>query len=624
MAELPAGLSEKLNDGSREKLAALANPKLHGFIADAVELCRPGSVFVCSDSAEDIEFVRRQAVEAGEEVQLAIEGHTCHFDGYNDQARDKANTKYLVPPGMKLGSGLNSVAKDEGLAEVRRLLEGSMKGMTAIVRFFCLGPTDSEFSVLGVQVTDSFYVAHSEDLLYRPGYEQFRGLGESGDFFRVLHSAGELDGGVSANSEGRRIYIDIEDDIVYSVNTQYAGNTVGFKKLSLRLAIRKADREGWLAEHMLVMGVHGPGGRVTYFAGAFPSFCGKTSTAMIPGETIVGDDLAYLRKRGRRVHAANVESGIFGIIRNVTKADDPVIAKILHSPGEVIFSNVLVSNGKPCWLGQGVEPPEEGVNFSGEWHAGKTDDDGNEIPLAHQNARYTIRLRDLANLDPRADDPQGVPVGGIIYGDRDSDTWVPLKEAFDWEHGVIAFGASLESESTAATLGKSGVRSFQPMSNLDFVSLPLGRYVQNHLDFAEGLERPPVIFASNYFIRGASGEYLSGMKDKYVWLKWMELRVNGEAEAVRAPTGLIPRHEDLVRLFGEVLGEEYPEETYAQQFTIRVPESLAKIDRIEKIFRTDVDDAPQAIFDVLSAQRERLEEARAKLGDYISPLDLRE
>jgi len=615
-------LRANMKESHYEKLMRLHNPKLHRFVAEAIGLCRPDSVFVCTDSPEDIRYIREMAIKTGEETPLATEGHTVHFDGINDQARDKGATRYLLPPGVDLGANLNSIDKAEGLAEVKGFLAGSMAGRQMLVRFFSLGPTLSDFSISGVQLTDSFYVAHSEDLLYRGGYEQFKTLGDSPEFFRVLHSAGRLENHVSADVDKRRIYIDLDESIVYSVNTQYAGNTVGFKKLSLRLAITKADREGWLSEHMFVMGVHGPRERVTYFAGAFPSFCGKTSTSMMQGETIVGDDLAYLRVKEGVVHAVNVESGIFGIIRNVNSNDDPIIRDLLDRPGEVIFSNVLIAAGKPYWPGSGAPEPASGTNYSGEWYRGKKDSKGNDIPPAHQNARYTIRLSALSNRDPRADDPGGVPVGGIIYGGRDSDTWVPVQQSFDWTHGVITMGASLESETTAATLGQQGVRAFQPMSNLDFVSIPLGRYIQNHLDFVKELDKPPMIFAVNYFIKGDDGEYLTGMNDKRVWAKWMELRVHDDVGAIRTPTSFIPKYEDLKPLFKQVLAQDYSEKQYVEHFTLRIPETLRKIKRIETIWRTQVADTPAILFEVLAEQRTRLQQAQKEHGDYVSPLAL--
>ncbi len=607
------------------KLAAIDNDKLHAFVADAVRLCQPAAVMVCTDDPADIAAIRQGAIDNGEETPLAMEGHTVHFDNYpGDQGRDKTVTRYLVPAEAPLSKNLNQIERKKGLAEVRRFLKGAMRDRTMLVRFFCLGPTDSVFAIPCAQITDSYYVAHSEDLLYRVGYEEFRRMGRKGEFFRFLHSAGKLTPSrVSAEMDKKRIYIDYTQEVIYSVNTQYAGNTVGLKKLALRLAIRKADREGWLAEHMFVMGVHGPGGRVTYFTGAFPSACGKTSTAMLPGETIVGDDLAYFRAIEGTARAVNVEVGIFGIISDVNAKDDPLIYQVLSAPGEVIFTNVLVKDGKPYWYGMGQDFPPDGINAAGDWHEGKIDQFGNEIPPANRgNARYTISLRALANLDKELDNPLGVPVGGIIYGGRDSDTCVPVQQGLDWAHGIVTYGASLESETTAATLGATGVRTFNLMSNLDFLAIPLGKYIQNNLDFAKNLPRPPAVFGVNYFQKDANGHFLTDRLDKAVWVKWMERRVHGELQALQAPTGWIPRYEDLVPLFGEVLHKDYSREAYVQQFTIRIRENLAKLDRVERIYRQDVPDTPPIVLEILTAQRRRLEELRQAKGDYVSPLEL--
>ncbi len=612
----------KMDEVNLGKMKELNNDPLNEFLADAIELCAPDTVFVCSDDQSDMDYIRAKALETGEESKLNIEGHTIHFDGLKDQGRDPLNTKYLVPEGKDLGKRLRQINKDEGLKEVRGFLKDSMKGREMILRILCLGPINSVFSIPGVQVTDSFYVAHSENLLYRPGFEQFKKLADPADFFRVMHSAGRLgDDMTSIDVDKRRVFIDLDDRIVYSTNTQYAGNTVGFKKLCFRLAICKADAEGWLAEHMFVMGCNGPNGRKTYFTGAFPSFCGKTSTAMLTGETIVGDDLAYLRKVDGAAYAVNVEAGLFGIIKDVNPDDDPMIHEAITTPREVIFSNILIADGKPYWLGDKQQLPEKGVNFSGEWFPGKKDENGNEIPHAHKNARYTIRMSELDNMDEKADAPEGVKVGGIIYGGRDSDTWVPVRQSFNWAHGVVTIGASLESETTAATIGKEGVRAFQPMANLDFIAIPLGKYIQNHLDFPADLETSPLIFGVNYFLRDKD-KFLNNMSDKRVWVKWMELRVNGEAGCLVTPTGLIPLYDDLKKLFSQVLEREYPQDDYVKQFTTRIPESMSKTERIEKIYKEQIPDTPQVFYDLLSDQKKRLQDAAARGGDYISPLDL--
>jgi len=616
-------LKQKLTPENYEKLSALNNSKMHAFVADAIELTGPDSVFVCTDSPDDVAYIRDLAVKNGEETPLNIPGHTCHFDGYNDQARDKAQTKYLLPPASELGESLNSIDKVKGVQEVRSFLEDSMNGRQMLILFWCLGPPDSDFTIACVQITDSPYVAHSESILYRPGYEQFKKIGDSPDFFRFLHSEGELENFVSKNVDKRRVYIDLEENLVYSVNTQYGGNTIGLKKLSLRLAIQKASREGWLAEHMFVMAIHGPADRVTYFAGAFPSACGKTSTSMLPGQTIVGDDIAYLRKKAGQIRCVNVEKGIFGIIRDVNAEDDPVIYEALNSPCEVIFSNVLIdSNKKPNWLGMGSKLPAEGINHSGKWYKGKKDSKGNEITASHKNARYCLNIPDLSNCDTTLDDPEGVTLGGIVYGGRDSDTWVPVEQAFNWSEGIILKGAALESETTAATLGAEGVRTFNLMSNLDFLSIPLGRYIRNNLDFEKDIENPPFIFSVNYFLKDKEGNYLNGMADKLIWLLWAELRINEDVGAIQTPTGYIPVFEDLEQLFKDNLDTEYTKDDYIEQFTIRVPENLTKLDRVEKIYRQKVADTPQILYDIFEDARKRLKDAQTKHGLYITPFDL--
>ena len=620
-------LRSRLKGENYERLMAVANLPLHQFVAEVIELCDPTSVFICTDSTEDILHIRQQAIAQGEETPLATKGHTIHFDGIEDQGRDREVTKYLVPKTDSLSKALNQIEREEGLAEIRGLLNGSMKGRTMIVRFLSLGPTNSIFSIPCVQCTDSFYVAHSEDLLYRTGYEQLRRLGEKADFFRFIHSAGKLNKNmVSSEPEKKRIYIDYIRDTIYSANTQYAGNTVGLKKLALRLTIRKADREGWLAEHMLLMGVHGPNGRKSYFAGAFPSACGKTSTAMLPGETILGDDIAYFRNIGGEAHAVNAELGIFGIIQNVKAATDPVIYEVLTKPGEVIFSNVLIKDGRPYWLGMGRELPKDGVNFSGSWWQGKKDKEGDEIPVAHKNARYTVCLKALANVDPELENPLGIPVGGIMYGGRDSYGYPPVQQSFDWDHGIVAYGASLETETTFAILGQEGVPEINLMSIQDFVAIPLGKYIQNNLNFAKSLKKPPLIFGVNYFLRDKEGKFVEKvvMRDKAVSMKWMELRVHGDVGAIKSPTGWIPKYEDLRKLFKQVLQVDYTWEDYVRQFTVRVRENLAKMERVEKFHRTEVHDAPPRLFEVLTEQRKRLIEARERFGDYISPEKLPE
>ena len=613
--------TEHLSPEDRTKLEALQNPAVMEITEKYLKLLKPKKAKVITDDAEDIRYVRQLALENGEEEKLAMEGHTIHYDGYHDQARDKQNTRVLVSPGMKMSKVINTIAREQGLDEVLEIMDGAMAGKEALVRFFCLGPLNSRFAIPALQITDSAYVAHSEDILYRTGYEQFKKLKGSPDFFTFIHSAGALDErNNTKNVDKRRIYIDVVGDQVLTVNNQYAGNSLGLKKLALRLAIYKANHEDWLAEHMFLMAAQAPGkDRLTYFAGAFPSACGKTSTAMIPGQLILGDDIAYIRSGpDGGAYGVNIEQGIFGIIMDVNPVDDPVIYEALTTPRELIFSNVLIHRDQAYWLGMGRELPETGRNhFSDSWKQGEKDESGNIVDHCHKNARYTIRISELVNADPKLHDVEGVPIEGVIYGGRDSDTCVPVYQSLDWVHGVT-IGATLESETTFATLGKGGERAFSPMANLDFLVVPLGRYIQNHINFGQSLKKTPLVFATNYFLK-RDGQFINRKVDKKVWLLWMEGRVHGDYGAIETPIGYIPEYEDLKALFREVFNREYSPGEYEEQFSIRIDKFLEKIDRMEKIYAEE-QEVPAAFSGCLETLKARLVEAKSEYGSgVVSP-----
>ena len=621
-----AALQPKLTQDDYKKLSTISHPQVHQAIFQSAELCNPADIFICSDTPDEVAHIRNMAIVSGEEsAALATPGHTFHFDGPNDQGRDRAVTKILVPKGDSLSDALNQMDRDDGLAEVQALCKDAMKERTMIVRFLTLGPADSEFTIYCLECTDSWYVSHSVDLLYRKGYDAFRRAGQGMVFFNTLHSAGKVDEKmVSLDHEKKRIYIDYTANTVFSINNQYAGNSIGFKKLALRLAIRKAHQEGWLAEHFMIMGVYGSDGRKTYIAGAFPSACGKTSTAMLPGETILADDIGYVRNINGICRAVNIESGIFGIIQDINPQDDPLIHQILTNPGEIIFSNILVKDARPWWLGMDVELPKSGINFTGDWFEGKTDEKGEAVPPAHKNARYAVALKAVANCDPELENPLGVELGGILYGGRDYRGYVPVQQGFDWEHGIVAYGAALETETTFATIEAEGKHEINIMSIQDFISIPLEQYLKNYLQFGKRLDKAPLVFGVNYFLKDLeTGEYLNGHQDKHVWVKWMELRINNDVDAIKAPTGMIPKYEDLQPLFRQVLNKDYSKEDYIKQFTIRVQENLAKLNRVEAFYHENIPDLSSKVWHVLKEQRERLLEAQEKFGNYISPESLK-
>ncbi len=620
-------LKGKMSEESFQKLAILENEKVMDFIGKFAEHCNPATIYVCDDSAEDEQYIRDMSIEKGEEFKLAKNGQTIHWDGYGDQARDKVNTKYMVyKENLEKMASLNSVEYNEGLEEIMGFAKNNMAGKDAVVKFFCEGPAFSEFTIPCVQFTDSWYVAHSEAILYRSAYEHFKGMeaAEKDDFFRFIHSAGEQDErGCSANLDKRRIYMDTQNNIVYSMNAQYAGNSVGLKKHSMRLAINKSGQEGWLCEHMFVMAcINEDADRRTYFAGAYPSACGKTSTAMIPGEEIVGDDIAYFRNIDGAFKAVNVEQGIFGIIKDVNAKDDPVIFENLNLEQEMIFSNVLRGeDNNPYWLGSGLETPDKGDNHSGpDWYVGKKDAKGNEIGIAHGNSRYTMRLDYLANFDKAGFDAKtGVKVDGVLYGGRDSDTTVPCEESSSWEDGILLKACTLESETTSATLGAEGVRVPSPMANMDFVSYPLGEYTMNNINFVKDMKEVPKVFSTNYFLRTPEGDFCTDKLAKKVWLHWAEGRVHGEYEAIPTPTGKIPLYEDLKALFKKYLDLDYTLEEYTYQFTFRCDKWVAKLER-SKAFYTKMDkNCPEFIINKWDEAIAKITKAGEDFGTEILP-----
>jgi len=619
-------LRRKMSERSFARLMALENEKLFNFIGEWVEICDPDSVFMCDDSDNDAEYIRRKALKEREETPLAKPGQTLHYDGYGDQGRAPGATKFmLAKEHISEMGGLPCIEHEEGLEEIKRIADGIMRGKEAIVKLSCECPTRSPFSIGCAQLTDSFYVAHSEDILYRRGYEHFKNMkpDEKENFFCFCHSAGRLDErGRSIDLDKRRIYQDLETLSVYSMNNQYAGNSVGLKKHAMRLAIRKSGGEDWLCEHMFIMGCQNrEKGRVTYFCGAYPSACGKTATAMLPGESIVGDDIAYFRSINGEFRAANVERGIFGIVKDVNGIDDPVIFRTLTEPHEMIFSNVLRGpDNEPYWLGMGVDTPKSGENHSGPgWYEGKKDSEGTVISLAHPNARYTIRLEYLENLDPAWDDKLGVVVGGIIYGGRDSDTSVPVEESFNWEDGIITKACTLESETTFATIGKEGVLAPQPMANLDFISYPIGKYALNNLNFVQGFRQVPRIFTVNYFLRNPDNSFCTSKLAKKVWLHWAEARVHNEVEALETPTGLIPKYEDLKPLFQSLLGESYLPTDYDYQFSFRCDAWIRKLQRGIQFFRKNAPGTPDRVYESWQTSIDRINRAKQRYGAIILP-----
>jgi phosphoenolpyruvate carboxykinase (GTP) len=502
---------------------------------------------------------------------------------------------------------------------------GIARGMTLLVGFFSRGPIGSPATIPALEITTSTYVMHSANILYRQVYDQFdKEVQRAGLFFTNVHSEGP---NRPEDLPNARVFMDRSWLTTYAMFCTYAGNTLLLKKGNHRFAVDLAtyyQREEKLSEHMFITGLRGPGGRVTYFAGAAPSGCGKTTTAMT-GTDFVGDDLAQLWiAEDGTLRAINPEIGIFGIVQDVSHESDPYLMKALREEGtEVIWSNVLIDeHGVPHWVGSGEEPPKKGINFQGEWWEGKTDEKGRPIPISHPNARCTLANTAIGNYNQAvAEDPRGVEIKVITYSGRDSDTMPPVWVAKNPDHGVV-IGASILSAATATEVGAKGVRR-QPWANEPFIPGPLADYMDAQFAFfnSDKLKHKPLMAGLNYFLtheaRGGGGTGLLGEKrDVKVWLGWLELRAHGEVDAIETPIGFIPKYEDLKRLFAAI-GKEYPKELYDKQFAFYVDNILARINLQEEAYRKEKN-VPARLFEVYREQREGLEALKAKYGPIVS------
>jgi phosphoenolpyruvate carboxykinase (GTP) len=365
--------------------------------------------------------------------------------------------------------------------------------------------------------------------------------------------------------------------------------------------------------------------RRTYFCGAYPSACGKTSTAMVPGEEVVGDDIAYFRNIDNEFRAVNVEQGIFGIIKDVNAKDDPVIFENLKKPQELIFSNVLQGpDNMPYWINMGEDTPDSGNNHHAAWKKGDKDAKGNEVTLAHANSRFTMRLDYLSNFDRKGfEAKEGVKVDALLYGGRDSDTTVPVEESPSYENGILLKAATLESETTAATLGAEGVRKPSPMANLDFVAYPLGEYTDNNLKFVEGMKEVPKVFSTNYFMLSPEGKFMTSKLAKKVWLHWAEGRVHGDFEGLATPTGTIPLYADLKKLFKQLLDEDFSEADYVYLFTFRCQKWIDKLERTKAFYAQMDANVPAHIVQAWDKAIANIKDAQSKYGDQIKPGDFK-
>ncbi|MBF0452426.1 MAG: phosphoenolpyruvate carboxykinase (GTP) [Candidatus Magnetomorum sp.] len=623
-----ACFESRMDSTHLSRIQFIKNPEILIKIANAIVMCDPDTVFINTGTAEDKQFIRDLSLQKCEEMELPMKNHTIHYDLKDEQGRIIDRTFYISNDGEDVSTLANKRMRAEALEDIREKMTGIMKGKTMIVGFYMRGPVGAQVSNPALEITSSAYVAHSAELLYRNAYHAFEDQIEClGHFFTNVHSEGL---NRPEDLPNARVYMDRSYQTTYSFNCTYAGNTLLLKKGNHRFAVDKAiydNRGNELSEHMFITGLKDDDDRVTWFAGAAPSGCGKTTTAMV-GTDFIGDDLAqmWIDDNGS-VRAINPESGIFGIVQDVNSEGDPLLMDCLRKEKtEVIWSNVLVDDeGKPHWIGNGEPAPTKGKNFQGYWEADLKDDNGKPVPMSHPNARCTLSSVALATYSQESESPNGVGLKVITYSGRDSDTMPPVWQAKSSDEGV-AIGACIVSAATATEVGATGVKR-APWANAPFIPGALGDYMDAQFKFFGSPkikpENQPVMAGLNYFLtheaRGGDSKKLLGeKKDVRVWLTWLGRRANNRVEAIQTPIGFIPKYEDLKELFALLIQKEYPKELYDKQFSLYIDNIISRIDLQIEAYGKEKN-IPARLFDILKEQKQALLTLKDQQGAVVLP-----
>jgi phosphoenolpyruvate carboxykinase (GTP) len=520
------------------------NAHVTGWVQQMVELCKPQQVFWCDGSEAEKEFLTDEAVRQGILIKLNQEklpGCYYHRSHPNDVARVEQCTYVCTESQEEAGPTNNWVPPAAMYRKLYGLCDGAMHGRTLYVVPYLMGPLGSGLGKVGIELTDSLYVALSMRIMTRMGNIAYQHLGASDDFNRGLHTMLDL------NPERRFIAHFPQDNAVISVGSNYGGNVLlGKKCLALRIGSYLGRKEGWFAEHMLILGVEAPSGEKTFVAAAFPSACGKTNFAMMQPPAhfkgwkiwTVGDDIAWMRPgEDGCVQAINPEFGYFGVAPGTNVKSNPNAMQIIQR--NTIYTNVaLTPDGDVWWEGKGDDPPPGTLDWQGRpWEPGER--------AAHPNSRFTSPMTNNPMLAPEAMDPKGVPISAIIFGGRRSTTLPLVYEAFNFVHGVY-LGATMGSETTAAAVGTTGQVRRDPMAMLPFTGYNMGFYFRHWLNMRKRIKYPPRIFCVNWFRKDERGNFLwPGFGENMRVLEWIVDRCRGRVGAHETPLGWVPRTEDF-------------------------------------------------------------------------------
>jgi phosphoenolpyruvate carboxykinase (GTP) len=516
------------------------------WVDEVARLTRPKEIVWCDGSDAEYQRLIDEMLASGTLSKLdqrRFPGCYLHRSDPTDVARTEHLT--FVCTGQKDDAGPNNnwMAPADAKKKVGALFEGSMKDRTMYVVPYIMGPVSSPYSQIGVEITDSPYVAVSMRIMTRMGRVALDRLGASDDYVKGLHSLGDL------SPERRFIMHFPEERLIWSVGSGYGGNALlGKKCFALRIGSHMARQQGWLAEHMLIVGIEEPSGRTTYIAAAFPSACGKTNLAMLvppasqKGYKVftVGDDIAWMNVGSDgRLWAINPEAGFFGVAPGTNMKTNPNVMRTIDRNS--IYTNVAVTkDGAPWWEGMDGPPPAEAIDWQG-----KTWTPASGTKGAHPNSRFTTPARQCPVMSPEWESPQGVPISAFLFGGRRAHVVPLVFQARDWQHGVF-LGATVTSETTAAAIGQVGVVRNDPMAMLPFCGYNMGDYFGHWLEMGRTIAKPPLIFRVNWFRQNAEGRFLwPGFGENLRVLRWVIGRVHGEAGAAESPVGYVPRAGDI-------------------------------------------------------------------------------
>jgi phosphoenolpyruvate carboxykinase (GTP) len=576
------------------------NADLQKWVAECERLTCPDRVVWLDGSRQEHERLMAQALAEGVFVRMNEKKYpNCFF--HRSNSTDVARTEHLTFICSRnkedAGPTNNWMSPEEGRAKVRPLYDGCMKGRTMYVIPYVMGPLGSPISKVGVEITDSLYVVESMRIMTRMGTAAMEQLGDSTDYCKGFHSLGDL-------SPDRRFILHFpEDREIWSIGSGYGGNALlGKKCYALRIASVMARDQGWLAEHMLILGLESPKGEVTYMAAAFPSACGKTNLAMlVPPESLpgwkiwtVGDDIAWMKfGADGRLYAINPEYGFFGVAPGTSMKTNP--NALLTVQKNSLFTNVgLTDDMLPWWEGIGYPAPEAGLlDWKGNrWMPGSTE------KAAHPNSRFTAPAGQCPSISKHWEDPQGVPISAIIFGGRRAKVAPLVYESFDWNHGVFV-GASAASETTAAATGAVGVVRRDPMAMLPFCGYNMGDYWKHWVKMGTRSDKMPRIFHVNWFRLDSAGNFLwPGYGENVRVLKWILERCHGQGDAVETPIGYVPKPEAL-----DLAGLDVSEATMKELLTVDAAEWRGEIASMREFFAKFGEKLPKE----MSAQVDSLE-----------------